>query len=116
MSSAFSPAFASPGFYAEATHATWGYVLSNGLTAEQTAVESHAMLTALTAAMATCPDDLALALKLLRNKQITNPATGKLTVYDDDGTTVLLQGDLFEDSAGTQAYRGQGAERRERLA
>lgn len=53
--------------------------------------------------------------KLLRNKQVTNPATGKMVVYDDDGVTVLVQGDLFEDAAGTQAYRGQGAERRERL-
>lgn len=61
-------------------------------------------------------ETLVLALKLLRNKQITDPVTGKLTVYDDDGTTVLLQADLFEDSAGAQAYRGQGAERRERLA
>lgn len=80
----------------------WGYVLSNGLTAEQTAVETHAML--------------ALVLKLLRNKQITNPSTGRMTVFDDDGSTVLLEGNLFEDSAGTVPYRGQGAERRERLA
>lgn len=54
--------------------------------------------------------------KWLRNKRITDPATGKQTVYDDDGSTVLGQGDLFEDAAGTQAYRGQGAERAERLA
>ena len=53
--------------------------------------------------------------KLLRNKQVTNPATGTMVVYDDDGVTVLVQGDLFEDAAGTQRYRGQGAERRERL-
>lgn len=48
MSSAFSPAFAAPGFYADPPHATWGYVLSNGLTAEQTVVAIHAMLEALT--------------------------------------------------------------------
>lgn len=53
--------------------------------------------------------------KLLRNKQITDPTTGRMVVYDDDGVTVLVQGDLFEDAAGTQRYRGQGAERRERL-
>lgn len=53
--------------------------------------------------------------KILRNRTETDPATGKFTVYDDDNTTVLLQGDLFEDIAGTQLYRGQGADRRERL-
>ncbi len=53
--------------------------------------------------------------KLLRNKQVTDPADGKLKVYDNDGTTLLLEGDLFEDAAATQPYRGQGAERRERL-
>ena len=90
----------------------WNYVLSNGLTAEETAVQTHAMLTAL---LASCPADLALVLKLLRNKQVTNPSTGRMTVYDDDGSTVLLEGNLFEDAAGVQPYRGQGAERRERL-
>lgn len=54
--------------------------------------------------------------KLLRNKQITDPATGKMLVYDDDGVTVLMQGNLFEDAAGTTPYAGSGAERRERLA
>jgi hypothetical protein len=93
----------------------WGYVLSNGLTAEQTTVQTHAMLTTLTSLLSTCPANLALVLKLLRNKQITDPATGLMTVYDDDGTTVLLQGNIYEDAAGITAYRGQGAERRERL-
>lgn len=93
----------------------WNYVLSNGLTAEETAVQTHAMLTSLTAALGTCPADLALVLALLRNKQITNPNTGTLTVYADDGVTPLLQGNLFEDAGGTVPYRGQGAERRERL-
>jgi hypothetical protein len=54
--------------------------------------------------------------KFLRNKKITDPVTGKQTVFDDDGSTVLAEGDLFEDAAGAQPYRGQGAERAERLA
>lgn len=54
--------------------------------------------------------------KFLRNKTITDPVTGKQTVFDDDGSSVLAEGDLFEDAAGAQPYRGQGAERRERLA
>lgn len=50
-----------------------------------------------------------------RNKFITDPVTGLATLYADDGTTVLAQGEIFEDAAGTQPYRGKGAERRERL-
>ena len=57
-----------------------------------------------------------LATKLLRNKMVTNPADGTLTIYDDDSTTPLVSADIFEDAAGTQPYRGTGAERRERLA
>lgn len=57
-----------------------------------------------------------LANKLLRNKFITDPATGIATLYDDDSTTVLLSGFLYENATATQLYRGQGAERRERLA
>ena len=53
--------------------------------------------------------------KLLRNKMTTDPNTGLITIYDDDDTSVLVQGDLFEDVAGSQPYRGRGAERRDRL-
>lgn len=52
---------------------------------------------------------------ILRNKTITDPVAGTFTVYDTDGTTVLLEGDLFQDAAGTTPYAGSGAERRERL-
>lgn len=54
--------------------------------------------------------------KWLRNKRVTNPSTGTQTVYDDDDVTVLGSGALYEDVAGTQAYRGQGADRADRLA
>lgn len=67
--------------------------------------------------LSTAQDDrLTRIEKFLRNKQITDPATGKMTVFDDDGSTVLAQGNLFEDAAGTAPYTGNGAERRERLA
>jgi hypothetical protein len=56
-----------------------------------------------------------LAAKILQNKTITNPNTGQIIVFDDDGITPLLTANLFEDADGLQAYRGQGAERRERL-
>lgn len=58
---------------------------------------------------------LMLVEKLLRNKFITDPSTGIATLYDDDGSTVLFSGQLYQDAAGTQTYQGQGAERRERL-
>lgn len=66
----------------------------------------------------TAPDNAAvgLALKLLRNKTISDPATGILTVYDDDGVTPLLTAQLYKDAAGTENYSGTGVERRERLA
>lgn len=54
--------------------------------------------------------------KILRNKMITDPATGTLTVFDDDSTTPLLSANIFKDAAGTTPYNGTGAERRERLA
>ncbi len=58
---------------------------------------------------------LMAAHKILRNKTITDPITGIMTVYDDDGVTVLLTADIFQDAAGVTAYVGQGIERRERL-
>ena len=57
-----------------------------------------------------------MALKILRNKTVTNPVTGVMTVYDDDGVTVLLSAVMHEDIAQAQTYRGQGAEVRGRLA
>lgn len=53
--------------------------------------------------------------KLMRNKMITDPNTGVITVFDDDGTSVLLQANIYEDAAAATAYRGRGMERRERL-
>ena len=53
--------------------------------------------------------------KILRNKTVTDPNTGIMTVYADDGITPLLTAQLYENTLGTQNYRGQGAERRERL-
>ncbi len=59
-------------------------------------------------------DQIDLARKIMQNKFITDPTTGIATIHDDDGTP-LLTGDLFEDAAGTIPYKGEGAERRERL-
>jgi hypothetical protein len=56
-----------------------------------------------------------LAYKILRNKTITNPSNGRMIVFDDDGVTILLEANIYEDVNGSRPYRGQGAERRERL-
>ena len=60
-------------------------------------------------------DRMELAAKILRNKTVTDPTTGQMVVFDDDGVTPLLVASLFEDADETQPYRGQGAEVRERL-
>ena len=53
--------------------------------------------------------------KLLMNRMETNPSTGVLTLYDDDDSTPLYTGNIYEDVLAAQLYRGQGIERRNRL-
>lgn len=57
---------------------------------------------------------LTLIEKFLRNKMTTDPTTGVMTFFDNDGSP-LMSAQLYEDVAGVQPYRGQGAQRRERL-
>lgn len=52
------------------------------------------------------PASLDLILKILRNRQELNPNTGKFTLYDDDGATVLMQSNAWADVGGTQPYSG----------
>jgi hypothetical protein len=59
--------------------------------------------------------DLELVRKTMANKQVTDPVTGKLVVYDDDDASVYVEADIYEDAAATQPYRGQGVERRDKL-
>lgn len=63
----------------------------------------------------TLGDAITLILKILRNRRVASQATGKLTVLDDDNTTVLLEGNIYKDAAGTQPYQGDGVERQDRL-
>jgi hypothetical protein len=58
---------------------------------------------------------LVLLEKFARNKLITDPNTGVMTLYDDNGVDVLLSGQLYEDETTAQPYRALGADRRERL-
>lgn len=53
-----------------------------------------------------------IAKKILNNRTETNPVTGMLDIYNDDGVTVWVSVPIHEDVAGTQPYRGQGIERR----
>lgn len=56
-----------------------------------------------------------IATAILKNKTVTNPNTGVMTVYADDGATPLFTAQLYETVDGSIVYRGQGAERREAL-
>lgn len=47
---------------------------------------------------------LYLTLKLFRNRRETDPQTGVQRVFDDDNTTVLVEGNIYEDVAGTIPY------------
>jgi hypothetical protein len=57
----------------------------------------------------------ALVEKILRNKTVTDPVAGIITVYDDDDVTPLFTAPIFENAGGTQPYQGQGIDRRNRL-
>ena len=59
--------------------------------------------------------EMVVLRKIMRNKMVTDPNTGIMTVYDDDGVTVLLSCNIYEDTSLAQAYRGRGMEVRERL-
>lgn len=84
---------------AQDTSASAIEVPSSGLTAEESAQLA----------------EIALLKKIMRNKAVTDPNTGIMTIFDDDGTTVLFQANIYEDAAAAVAYRGRGMERRERL-
>ena len=54
--------------------------------------------------------------KIMKNKMITDPITGILTIYEDDGVTPFLTGNIFADSLGLVPYAGGALERREKLS
>jgi hypothetical protein len=54
--------------------------------------------------------------KIQKNRLETNPSTGVLTVYDDDGVTPLISGQIYQDVAGTTPYDGNGVDRRDALS
>ena len=60
--------------------------------------------------------DVDVLRKILQNRKSTNPVSGMMTVYDDDGTTPYLTAQIWEDVARTQPYRGRGIEDQGALA
>lgn len=85
------------------------------LSPESLAASVWASLAADNSGAGSMGEALSFAHIALRNKTVTDPTAGTITIYDTDGTTVLYMADLFENAAGTIAYAGAGAERRERL-
>lgn len=63
----------------------------------------------------TMGDYMKIIEAVLANRVVTDPVAGTYTVYADDDVTVLVQGDLWQNAAGTVPYAGAGAERRDRL-
>lgn len=59
-------------------------------------------------------ENLALLRKVHTNRFVTDPATGKLRVYDDDDVTVALEADIYQDAQGVTPYQGSGLERRDK--
>jgi len=52
-------------------------------------------------------EDLELIRKLLQNKQLVNVATNQMEVYDDNGGSVELSGDIWKDD-GVAPWDGAG--------
>lgn len=63
----------------------------------------------------TMGDSMRIIEAVLANRVVTDPTAGTYTVYANDNVTVLVSGLLWQDAAGTIAYTGAGAERRDRL-
>ena len=59
--------------------------------------------------------DITVMRKIMTNRITTDPNTGILRVFDDDDTTILYQGNIWEDVTALQIYRGQGIEHRGKL-
>lgn len=53
-----------------------------------------------------------LMRQILDNRLKTDPATGVMTLYKDDGVTPLREWPIWEDTGQTQPYRSQGTEER----
>ena len=57
----------------------------------------------------------AFVRKILQNKRVTDPVTGITTIYDDDNSTIIYQGNIWENVGGTTPYSGGVINRQDRL-
>ena len=55
------------------------------------------------------------SVKILKNKTVTDPVAGTLTVYDDDNVSVLYVVNIWENVASSIPYAGNAVNVRERL-
>ena len=91
---------------------TPGNAVADGVTAAVQAsvtiscTPGNAVADGVAATVTAAVSQLDLILKILRNRQELNPTTGKFTLYDDDGTTILKQSNAWADVAGTRPYSG----------
>lgn len=88
---------------------------STGPTAGEIALAVRSELSPELSSIANIETKVDIATAILKNKTVTNPTTGLMTVYNVDGVTPLLTAQLYENVDGSVTYRGQGAERREAL-
>lgn len=86
-----------------------------GPTASEIASAVRSELSTELAAVTDIQTKATLAAAILKNKTVTNPTTGIMTVYASDNITPLYSAQLYETIDGSVTYRGQGAERREAL-
>ena len=56
--------------------------------------------------------------KALINRRQTDPGTGQQTIFEEDDSTVMVVGDVFEDVAGTTPYSAtaEGIDRADRMS
>ena len=55
--------------------------------------------------------------RILINRKDTNTTSGKMQIYEDDDSTVMLEGLIWEDVAGSSAFDGDSTQvlRRDRM-
>jgi len=85
----------------------------DGPTRAEATADKNEVIAAVPAALESTAGDVRRIRRHQTNRLETDPLTGVVTLYDDDGATPLETADLFEDVAGAQPYRGSGAERRD---
>ena len=85
-------------------------------TASENASAVRSELSAELAEISATNTNVTTVKKILKNRTETNPVTGVMTVYDDDGISVLFTANIWENIAATDPYAGNAVNRRDALA